>query len=318
MTGVDDDQRYSIGELSRRTGLSAKTIRFYSDEGLVPPTDRTSAGHRRYDVTAMARLELVRTLRDLGAGLGEVRRVLAAETDLPSLAQRQLQLVEEQLRRLRTRRAVLRAVVREQKTTEEVRLMHKLAQLSDGERDRLIDEFWDSTISGLDIDEQFAEWMRSAKPRLPDDPNPAQVEAWVELAELINDQSFRAAVREMWRRQAERMAAGDEVPVQTPDQAAQWWSLHDDVNAAEQAGTAPDSARGRELAERAARTYAEQLGTADSPQVRGELAEFLAQPVDERMSRYWELLAIINDWPAHPTRQAGMHWLAAAVRGTLD
>ncbi|WP_240801818.1 MerR family DNA-binding transcriptional regulator [Streptomyces sp. A1136] len=43
---MDSDALYSIGELSRRTGLTVKTIRFYSDKGIVPPTDRSPAGYR--------------------------------------------------------------------------------------------------------------------------------------------------------------------------------------------------------------------------------------------------------------------------------
>ena len=66
---MDDPRLYSIGELARLTGSSVKTIRFYSDAGLVQPADRTPAGYRRYDDDALARLHLVRTLRDLGLGL---------------------------------------------------------------------------------------------------------------------------------------------------------------------------------------------------------------------------------------------------------
>jgi len=49
-------------------------IRFHADEGVVPPTGLTEGGFRRCDVRAIARLELVRTLRDLGAGLDDIRR----------------------------------------------------------------------------------------------------------------------------------------------------------------------------------------------------------------------------------------------------
>jgi len=64
----------SIGELARRTGLTVKTVRFYADRGIVPPADRSPAGYRRYHPDAVARLELVRTLRDLGLDLGTIRR----------------------------------------------------------------------------------------------------------------------------------------------------------------------------------------------------------------------------------------------------
>ena len=63
---MDGDKLYSIGELARRTGLTVKAIRFYSDRGIVPPTGRSPAGYRLYGIGAAARLDLVRTLRDLG------------------------------------------------------------------------------------------------------------------------------------------------------------------------------------------------------------------------------------------------------------
>jgi DNA-binding transcriptional MerR regulator len=40
-------------------------MRFYSDAGLLPPSGRTEAGHRRCAATDVARPQLVRTLRDL-------------------------------------------------------------------------------------------------------------------------------------------------------------------------------------------------------------------------------------------------------------
>ena len=46
-------------------------------------------------------------------------------------------------------------------------------------------------------------------PELPDDPEPEQVQAWVDLAELVQDADFRASVRRMAERQAADRAAGD-------------------------------------------------------------------------------------------------------------
>ncbi|MEW1569174.1 MerR family transcriptional regulator [Streptomyces sp. NPDC093509] len=55
----------AIGALSRSTGLSVRTIRYRSDEGALPPVTRSSGGYRLYDAGSVARLELVRTLREL-------------------------------------------------------------------------------------------------------------------------------------------------------------------------------------------------------------------------------------------------------------
>lgn len=317
MDDVNDTTRYTIGELARRTGLSVKTIRFYSDTGVVPPTDRTAAGYRQYDVTAVSRLELVRTLRELGAGLDEVKRVLARETTLAQLAGTHLGLLEEQMRVLRTRRAVLRAVVKLDRTTEEVRLMQELAKMSDEERNRIIDEFWDEVGSevGLNVNPEFIEWMRSAKPNLPDDPSTEQLEAWIELAALVQDEDFRATVRALYREQSDRRDAGEVMIEQ--DDAPKWWAITDAAKVASGSGVAPDSAEASALVDRLIALGTEQWNRPDTPEFRREMADHY-EAHDSRLSRYWELLATINDWPQHPVTDEQTSWLAAALRASAE
>ena len=55
---------YTIGQAAQRVGVPARTIRFWCDAGILAPTDRSAGGYRRYDATAVARLDVVRTLRD--------------------------------------------------------------------------------------------------------------------------------------------------------------------------------------------------------------------------------------------------------------
>ena len=155
MKSVGTSMAFTIGELAKRTGLPVTTIRFYSDEGLLPPIDRTNAGYRLYDTTAMARLELVKTLRELGLGLADVERVLTKAATVPELAVQHVEALDEQIRRLRLRRAVLRAVVKRRSELEEVRLMNKLASMSDDERKQLVDEFWKEMTTGLNVDSEF-------------------------------------------------------------------------------------------------------------------------------------------------------------------
>jgi len=71
-----------IGALARLTGLSVRTLRFYSDRGLLAPADRSEARPRLYDAGAAARTELVRTLRELGVDLPTIRRVLDRELSI--------------------------------------------------------------------------------------------------------------------------------------------------------------------------------------------------------------------------------------------
>lgn len=66
-----------IGELTRRTDVPTKTIRYYEDIGLMPGPPRTPAGYRDYGEDAGARLGFIRAAQSVGLSLGEIREVLA-------------------------------------------------------------------------------------------------------------------------------------------------------------------------------------------------------------------------------------------------
>jgi len=296
---------FGIGELARRTGLTTRTIRFYSDEGLLPPTDRTHAGYRRYDAAALARLELLKTLRELGIGLTEANEALAGNASVAELASRHVALLDEQLRVLRLRRAVLRAVAKNGSRLDEVRLMKDLAAMTDDERNRLIDEFWDEVNAGLDINPEFEAGMRSAKPGLPDDPSPEQLQAWIELAELVQDADFRRRIREMSEFHAQARADGQDMSRPDERTQEQWNGWLDAAAAAMAAGNAPDSPAGSALAE--------QVST-ELDQPAAEFADQYEVGLDPRAERYWQLLATINAWPPVPTKTPAATWLIAALR----
>lgn len=65
-----------IGELARRTGVRAKTIRYYESIGLMPDPPRTSGGYREYQPAAERRLSFVRAAQSVGLTLGEIREIL--------------------------------------------------------------------------------------------------------------------------------------------------------------------------------------------------------------------------------------------------
>ncbi|MFD9892148.1 MerR family transcriptional regulator [Amycolatopsis sp. NPDC059027] len=303
---------FTIGELARRTGLPVKTIRFYSDEGLLPPTERTDAGYRLYDTKALARLELVRTLRELGLGLADVEQALSMQATVRDLAIRHVEALDEQIRRLRLRRSVLRAVVKRDSELEEVKLMNRLASMSDEERKRLVDEFWAEVSEGLDVDPEFYERMSSAKPDLPDDPSPEQLEAWIEFAELIQDPEFRALIRAMSLRHAEQRESGEQPQIGDAQQQ-HWFSWTTRAQTCLDADIAPESAEGRELAEEIFAASAPAGRDATDPAYRRKLAETIAAGADPRAERYWTLLGIINDWPPFPSQAVPAQWLVAAL-----
>lgn len=301
---------YSIGELSRRTGTKVKTIRFYSDHGLVPPTDRSPAGYRLYDEDAVARLDLVQTLRDLGLDLTAIRKVMDRELPLSEIAAAHADALDVQIRILRLRRAVLTAVAKRGATPEETRLMHKLAKLSEAERRLLVGDFLDAAFGSVDTDPMFVGIMRSMTPELPDDPDAEQVQAWVELAELSQDPDFRAHVRHL----AEALADG-RVPGGPP-------TLHSHLAAIARDQIAPAVAAGIEPASPQADPYvavlmtrcAHLLNASDGTDSRWELLARLESMNDPRRERYSSLLAVINGWPGPESLQPVFDWSIHALR----
>ncbi|MEU4210081.1 MerR family transcriptional regulator [Streptomyces sp. NPDC026206] len=307
----DGTPLYSIGELARLTGLTVKTIRFWSDAGVVPPTDRTPAGYRLYGPEALARLGLVRSLRELGVGLGAIRRVLEREVTVAEVAAVHAEALDTQIRTLRLRRAVLGAVAGRGSTPEELELMHKLAHLTDQERRRLIEDFIDRAFEGLDVDPGFLATMRDAMPVLPDDPSPAQVGAWVELAELVQDDAFRAGMRRAADDQVRAWGeAGRPGVEETRRQAA---LIKERTAAARAAGIAPESAEARPVVDELVAASAQMTGRQDNPEFRAWLLERMEIGHDSRYERYWRLLAVINGW-REPDMGPAVEWLIAGLR----
>ncbi|WP_329468255.1 MerR family transcriptional regulator [Streptomyces sp. NBC_01431] len=311
---MNGDALYAIGDLARRTGLTVKTIRFYSDAGIVPPTDRSPAGYRLYDIDAVTRLDLVRTLRDLGLDLSAIRKVLDREVSVPEVASAHADALDVQIRTLRLRRSVLRAVAKRGATPEELDLMHTLAKLSDSERQRLVNDFIDDTFGDLDANPEFVAMMRSAMPQLPDDPAPEQVEAWVELAELCQDTDFRAAVRRMAEHQAAERAQGDTTGLHHDLTTA----VREQVGEALAAGIQPTSDRAVPIVDALTVLYAETFGRTDDADLRQWLVTRLETGADPRAERYWQLLSTINGWPVPPALAPVFSWFITALRSQLS
>ncbi|KIF04570.1 MerR family transcriptional regulator, partial [Streptomyces sp. RSD-27] len=65
-----------IGEVARRSGVSARMLRHYESLGLLRPTGRTGAGYREYGEEDIRRIFHIESLRSLGLGLRDVARAL--------------------------------------------------------------------------------------------------------------------------------------------------------------------------------------------------------------------------------------------------
>ncbi len=70
-------QTWKVGALARATGLTVRTLHYYDEIGLLPPSARLTGGHRLYDAADVARLYRIIRLRQLGFELDQVGAVLA-------------------------------------------------------------------------------------------------------------------------------------------------------------------------------------------------------------------------------------------------
>ena len=71
----------NIGQASKASGVSAKMIRYYEEEGLIPPAARTASGYRAYTDKDVQRLRFIRRARDLGFQMDGIRELLALWSD---------------------------------------------------------------------------------------------------------------------------------------------------------------------------------------------------------------------------------------------
>src|SRR6478735_4070544 len=75
------EQRWKVGELAARTGLTVRALHHYDAVGLLCPSDRTESahrsGHRLYTAADVARLHQILCLKQLGFGLEQIGEYLS-------------------------------------------------------------------------------------------------------------------------------------------------------------------------------------------------------------------------------------------------
>ncbi|HEX7667316.1 MAG TPA: MerR family transcriptional regulator, partial [Polyangiaceae bacterium] len=283
-------ERLTIGELAKRSGVPVKTLRYYEDEGIVPASSRSESGYRLYGEEALVRLDLVRTLREAGLGIESIRKVLRREMSLAEALTLRLAAIEAHVASLQRVGAALRAALRSEPTEDDIRRLSAVTRLSNEERKSVIEKFYDRVSEGIPIEEGWKKEMIAAStPKLPDDPTAAQLDAWIELAELVADDSFvevlRASAKKVWGK------------VDMTLMRAASTALENEARALLQTGESPTSER----AKRAIFAYGEAMARArgktsfDAESQAGMRESFATH--DPRATRYWELVGAINGSP---------------------
>jgi DNA-binding transcriptional MerR regulator len=69
----DGEELRSVAEVREQTGLSARTLRYYEELGLLPGVRRRAGGRRVYGADEIERLKFIQRLKALGLSLAEIK-----------------------------------------------------------------------------------------------------------------------------------------------------------------------------------------------------------------------------------------------------
>lgn len=108
----------NIGQAARKSGLSAKMIRYYESIGLLAAAHRSESGYRLYQPEDLHTLAFIKRSRDLGFSLEEVARLLTlwqdrsrASADVKALAREHVADLERRIDQLKTLRDTLQHLI---------------------------------------------------------------------------------------------------------------------------------------------------------------------------------------------------------------
>lgn len=306
-----NDRSYTIGELSRRSGISTRKIRFYADAGLLSP-DRTEARYRVFTDRDLVVLDLIRALRDAGAGLPAIRSVIEEDTSLSELLAVRLADVEASILRQKALAVTLRlALASEQPTLQDIQRISRMIGHSQSQRHATATAFLDTMTDGVRFDPRWHETMIEliAVPALPDEPTPAQIDAWLEVNALLSDERLQTTLRAQaidTGRTLGRLRVHDDLDTWRAKERA----LLDRARAAMREGAAADSMQGRQLADDHIAFMAWNRGTTDDAAFRVGIRDLWQD--DSMLDRFWQQIGILNGQPH--TALPEYEWLAAATR----
>lgn len=299
---------WSIGELAERAGATVKTVRFYSDQGLLPEAARSSGGHRRYGPPALQRLQLIRSLRTLGLPLPEIRRILededAAGRALENAVDNRLRELGSELKTLRWREAALQ-LVRDCPPAQRAGRLRLLGALSTPPSTAPLARFWRTWLPPRMPRPATAAFLEAAVPQPPDEPHPSQALAFARLHAMTTAPcpGGRQPQPEVHR------VAGAGGAALLYAGLLEAFEL-----AAPHLRRAHDPHPGEALDAYVA-AYASAYRGRDTHEFRRSLAARLS--AEPRLDQYWELTAIVLTPPGgrpQPTPGSADDWLRAALQ----
>ena len=111
---------WSIQDVARLASTTSRTLRHYGDVGILPPSRIGSNGYRYYDGAALARLQRVLMLRELGLGIPAIAEVLEGHRDDAHALTNHLHWLQEEKNRLDRQIASVETTIRKMEGGEQL------------------------------------------------------------------------------------------------------------------------------------------------------------------------------------------------------
>lgn len=315
---MDVEKLQTIGSLARRSGVPVKTIRHYSDVGVLPPSAVSEAGYRLYSEADRARLEAIRTFRAAGFGLPIIERLFRREVRPGDALKLQLEAVDLQLRTLGRQRALLEAALDED--SEDAALGYPdraraLAMLSAREREAFLEEHFERSLEGIPVDPDVKEsFRRMLVEGIPETLTDEQLAAWVELSELASDEDFIQKLRDQT---APFWEAAEDGYDQAEFQEAMGRATAEAKKAVEE-GRPPTGECEQRVVQGLIDVNARAMNRAGDPDFEVWLLRHYDETSDPRMERYWHLVSVLKEIAYDPSLAKAHRWLVEGLRWRLE
>ncbi|QLC26590.1 MerR family transcriptional regulator [Parasphingopyxis algicola] len=198
-----------ISEVARRTGLTARTLRFYESRGLLAP-GRTAGGRRVYTTEDLSAIHRIMLLKGAGFTIAQIRQLFEREDiGLSRLVQAQLDLLAAEAGRIAEARALLGLVLSRIERGDEIDAETLCALIESGERT---------------LRNEPEDWKRVADRYFP----PRDRVDWAEASGRLPPGLDEEAYTEQWRALGERIEAA--LPIDPASAEAQafvdeWFAL---------------------------------------------------------------------------------------------
>ncbi|PRY00716.1 MerR family transcriptional regulator [Allonocardiopsis opalescens] len=170
---------WTIQQVAESAGVTSRTLRHYDDIGLLRPSRVGGNGYRYYDAAAMARLQRILLLRELGLSLPAIAEVLDRQRDEDAALRAHIAYLEAERARLDQRITAVRHALDARRSGTDPSLEMMLEGFNDPYRDDIVSRWGERVFEesnawwhGKSLREQM-EWKRDT-----DDLVAAWVAAW--------------------------------------------------------------------------------------------------------------------------------------------